>query len=214
VLGNVNILDACVAHRPSRYVFASTLYVYSRAGGFYRCSKQASEAYIEEYSRQHGLEYTVLRYGSLYGPRSDERNGIHRFVNEALRDGRIVYHGTPDALREYIHVRDAAEASVEVLEPRFANQHVILSGTQAIRIQDLFRMIGEIIGSEVKVDYILDSNAGHYETTPYSYHPKVGLKLVPRVHVDLGQGLVMKIEEAHEFEVPPTNVAQVKGEGR
>ena len=49
VLGNVMILEACRRERVRRYVFASSLYVYGKSGGFYRCSKQACEIYIENY---------------------------------------------------------------------------------------------------------------------------------------------------------------------
>ena len=72
----------------NRYIYASTVYVYSRDGGFYRCSKQAAEHYVEEYQRSYGLDYTILRYGSLYGPRSDHRNGLYRIVKNALELGR------------------------------------------------------------------------------------------------------------------------------
>ena len=76
VLGNVQVLEACRKAEVQRYIYASTVYVYSRDGGFYRCSKQAAEQYVEEYQRSYGLDYTILRYGSLYGPRSDSRNGL------------------------------------------------------------------------------------------------------------------------------------------
>ena len=49
ILGNVNVLECIKKFKISKYVFASSIYVYSRFGGFYRCSKQASELYIEEY---------------------------------------------------------------------------------------------------------------------------------------------------------------------
>lgn len=87
VLGNVILLEACRKAGVKRYVFASTLYVYGKSGGFYRCSKQACELYIENYHDMFGLEYTILRYGSLYGPRADRRNAINRFVAEALEKG-------------------------------------------------------------------------------------------------------------------------------
>ena len=63
VLGVANVLDACVKNEIDRFIFASTVYVYSSQGGFYRCSKQASELYIEEYKRVYGLNYTILRFG-------------------------------------------------------------------------------------------------------------------------------------------------------
>jgi len=78
--GTLNVLEACRQHRVGRLAFASTVYVYSRDGGFYRCSKQACESYIEEYGRKYGLDWTILRYGSLYGPRTDESNGVYRLV--------------------------------------------------------------------------------------------------------------------------------------
>mgnify|MGYP001196472705 CR=1 FL=1 len=89
ILGNLNVLEACRISKVKRFVYASTVYVYSREGGFYRCSKQASEAYVEEYQKTYGLDYTIIRYGSLYGPRADNTNGLFRIVDNALKNGKI-----------------------------------------------------------------------------------------------------------------------------
>ena len=43
------VLEACRKAAVKRYVFASSLYVYGKSGGFYRCSKQSCEVYIENY---------------------------------------------------------------------------------------------------------------------------------------------------------------------
>ena len=64
--GNVKVLDSCCKNKVKRYFYASTVYVYSNEGGFYRCSKQASELYIEEYQKVFNLNYTILRFGSFY----------------------------------------------------------------------------------------------------------------------------------------------------
>ena len=122
VLGTVNILEACRLHSVRRFVYASTVYVYSREGGFYRCSKQAAEHYVEEYQRAFDLDFTILRYGSLYGPRADATNGLYRIVRDALARGSISYAGNPESIREYIHVEDAARASVVVLGEEFATR--------------------------------------------------------------------------------------------
>lgn len=198
VLGNVMILEACRKEKVKRYVFASSLYVYGKSGGFYRCSKQACEIYIENYQAMHNLPYTILRYGSLYGPRADKRNAIHRFVHEALTTGCITYYGAATALREYVHVDDASTATLTVLAPEFENQSIIISGNQPMRVGDLFKMIGEMLGKDLVINYQNDPNSGHYQITPYAFMPKVGRKLVPPLTVDLGQGILRVMEEEHK----------------
>ncbi len=205
VVGNVMALEACRRHKVKRYVFASSLYVYGRSGGFYRCSKQACEIYIENYQAMHGLEYTILRYGSLYGPRADNRNAIHRFVHEAMTTGAITYYGAPTALREYVHADDAAQATLEILDPAYVNQNIIVTGNQPMRVGDLFKMIGEILGKDIEIRYQNDPNSGHYQVTPYAFMPKIGRKLVPPLTVDLGQGILRVMEAEHRAEHPELN---------
>lgn len=195
ILGNAMVLDACRNHGIKRYVYASTVYVHSREGGFYRCSKHAAEQFVEEYQRRYGLDFTVLRYGSLYGPRSDQHNGLWRLVKKALETGRVSYEGSPEAMREYIHVEDAARASVVALGEEFRNQHVVLTGQEPMRVMDLLKMLAEILGMPQAVEFIESEQAGHYIRTPYAYQTRLGRKYVPPMHVDLGQGLLELIEE-------------------
>jgi UDP-glucose 4-epimerase len=195
ILGNANVLEACVRNKVKRYIYASTVYVNSREGGFYRCSKQASEQYIEEYGKMYGLEYTILRYGSLYGPRSDEHNGLWRIVKKAVETSKISYQGNSESMRDYIHIEDAARASVAALGEDFCNQHVVLTGQEPMRVLDLLKMLGEILGIKDAVEFTETEYAGHYIRTPYAYQPKLGRKYVPPMHVDLGQGLLQLINE-------------------
>lgn len=197
VMGNVIALEACRRAKVQRYVFASSLYVYGKSGGFYRCSKQSCEIYIENYQAMYNLPYTILRYGSLYGPRADQRNAIERFVHEALTKGVIKYYGAPTALREYVHVDDASTATLAILAPEYENQNIIISGNQPMRVGDLFKMIGEMLGKEIKIEYENDPNSGHYQITPYAFMPKVGRKLIPPLTVDLGQGILRVMEDEH-----------------
>jgi UDP-glucose 4-epimerase len=198
ILGNVLILEACKEAGIKRYIFASTVYVYSRTGGFYRCSKQACESYIENYQRQYDLEYTTLRFGSLYGPRSDKANAIYKFIDQALKDKRISYGGDSESIREYIHVEDAATACLEILKPEYANESVTLTGHQSMRVYDLMHMIKEILGNDVELEFSNDMHIGHYEITPYSYIPKLAKKYAAPLHIDLGQGLVQLIEHQYK----------------
>ncbi|WP_321491588.1 NAD(P)-dependent oxidoreductase [uncultured Desulfobacter sp.] len=197
VLGNAIILDCCVKASVLRYVYASTIYVYSEKGGFYRCSKQACEAYIEEFQRKFGLEFTILRYGTLYGPRSNEKNSIYRYLRQALFEGKIVVATNGIARREYIHVRDAARLSVDILNDKYSNSHVTLTGHQSIYFKDLLNMIKEILNGEVEILEPEEQmpNGNHYEMTPYSYLPKKGYKLASNLFIDLGQGLLEMLDE-------------------
>ena len=195
IIGNLNVMQACHTHRVKRFIYASTVYVHSREGGFYRCSKQASETYVEEYQRVYGLDYTILRYGSLYGPRADNTNGLYRIVKSAIGDGIIKYEGDANAMREYIHVDDAARASIDSLNVEFKNESVVLTGQEPMRVIDMLKMLAEILGlSDKSVKFIKSKYEGHYIRTPYAYQSKLGKKYIPPVHVDLGQGLLELID--------------------
>lgn len=199
VLGNVHCLEAARIAGAKRFIFASTVYVYSESGSFYRASKQASERFIEVYQERYGLDYTILRYGSLYGRRADFRNGIYRLVRQALQEKRISYSGTASAMREYIHATDAAKLSVQILAPEYANRHLVLTGQERMAVKNLMQMIAEMIpGQETEFEFNENPQPGHYVMTPYGFHPKVGHKLVANDYVDLGQGLLDCLADVYE----------------
>ena len=204
ILGTVIALEAAkLSGSISRFIYASSIYVYSDGGSFYRCSKQSAELYIEEYQRLHGMDFTILRFGSVYGPRADGHNSVRRYLEQALADRRIVTSGTGDEIREYIHVRDAARSSVEVLDQEFRNEYVVLTGQHAHRFRDLLAMVQEIVG-DVEVELqppdagdARYGDSGHFYITPYSFRPKVAKKLAANPYHDMGQGLLECLEEIH-----------------
>ena len=198
VLGTLHALEAARKANVDRFLFASTVYVHSRAGGFYRCTKQACESFIEEYERRFGLAFTILRYSSLYGPRADSTNGVHRLLTRAAEGGKVEVVGRPTDTREYVHVEDAARLSVGAAGEEHRNQHLVISGPHPTRLSDLFTMFSEILGHPVEVDYLepaADDLDGHYRVTPYSFSPRVGHKLTSSYHVDMGQGILQMLEE-------------------
>jgi len=198
VLGNMHALEAARIAGVRRFVFASSVYVYSESGSFYRASKQASERFTETYHERYGLDYSILRYGSLYGRRADKRNGIYRMLHEAVAHHSITYKGSGDAMREYIHVEDAARMSVQILAPEFANRHMILTGQERLRIKDVMTMISEILPWPVELHFDEANTVHHYEITPYAFQPRIGRKLVLNEHVDLGQGILDCLREIHK----------------
>jgi UDP-glucose 4-epimerase len=195
ILGNLNALEAARINKIKRFVFASSLYVYSKMGSFYRVSKQASENFVESYFESYGMEYTILRFGSLYGPRSDSRNGLYRIVKNALKTNKITYEGSEKARREYIHVYDAANAGVEILNDDYINQNIVLTGLQKIKVLNILEMLQEILGEKHEINFVKATYEGHYIHTPYTYQPKLGKKYHGKTHIDLGQGLIQLIEE-------------------
>ena len=197
ILGTINLLEAAKKNNVERFVFGSTVYVYSREGGFYRCSKQACENYIEEFHSRFGLNYTILRFGSLYGPRADESNGVYRLLKQFMEGNALEYSGKSSDKRDYIHVFDAAKLSAQILADEYENKHLVLTGNDKLTISELFRTFEEILNKSVKVKYLGDEGKGngHYNITPYAYTPKVGKKLIANEYVDMGQGIIQVIEQ-------------------
>lgn len=197
IVGNSIILEACRKADIKRFIFASSLYVYSKSGSFYRSAKQACELLIENYHEAFGLPYTILRYGSLYGPRSDEKNFIYRIIRQALTERKISRYGDGKELREYIHVMDAARGSVEILSDEFRNQHIVLTGNQQMRVEDLFIMIKEMLNNKIDIEFLPPNENSHYEITPYSFVPKSGRRLTNRTYTDLNQGILEMVHDLY-----------------
>jgi UDP-glucose 4-epimerase len=190
IMGTVNMLEAARMHRVKRFVFSSSIYVYSNEGSFYRTTKQACEHLVHDYHERFALDFTVLRFGSLYGPRADVSNGVNQLLSQALAERRIDHYGTGDEVREYIHVLDAAAMSVDVLAPEFANQYIHLAGRERMTSRDMLHMIREIMGGDIKLNFQASSPQGHYIQTPYNYTPKLGRRLLRTTYIDLGLGLL------------------------
>lgn len=203
VLGNMYILEACKNRKIKRYVFSSSIYIYSDRGSFYRSSKQACELFIENFHEVYGLEYTVLRYGSLYGPRSTESNGIYRILKQALLEGKVTREGDGEEIREYIHVLDAARLSADILKDEYKNRCMIIAGRDQIKVKDLLIMIKEMLKGKVSIEYVPVTHNVHYEITPYVFNPKVAAKISSNEHLDMGQGILNILHEIHEQHILP-----------
>lgn len=198
ILSTAYILDACREYKVNRFIFGSTIYVYSEHGSFYRSTKQASELIIENYHDIYNVNYTILRYGSLYGPRANKFNFINSIIIQALTKQKIIREGNGEELREYIHIKDAARASVEILSGNFINSNIMITGTKSMRIRDLLSMIKEMLDEKIKIEYTNKVLDAHYNITPYSFKPKVAKKYQLNYYHDLGQGILEQIYENYE----------------
>lgn len=194
VMGTVNVLEAAREHAIKRFVFSSSIYVYSDQGSFYRTSKQACEHLLQDYQDRFGLDFTILRFGSLYGPRADSSNAVFRMVSSALKTGKVKYVGNGREVREYIHIRDAALMSADVLADEYRNAILHLTGRERMTTGDMLEMLKEIFNGEVEISLGKESMAGHYIQTPYNYTPRLGRKMTRDTYIDLGLGLLDVIQ--------------------
>ena len=195
IIGTQNVLEVIRKKKIKKFIFSSTIYVYSELGSFYRVSKQSCEKLIEEYNKQFNLEYTILRYGSLYGPRANEFNFIYDMLKQAINNKKIERKGNGEEIREYIHVEDAARLSVVALDEKYKNSHVIISGNQPIKVKDMLNMVKEIFQNEIDINYSNELESFHYSITPYNYRPQIAKKIVLKSYYDLVQCIMDLIYE-------------------
>ena len=141
IAGTSNVLEACVQEKIERFIFSSSVYVYSEFGGVYKSTKQACELLIEDYNEMHGLAYTILQLGSVYGPGAKQINLISRLINEALSLKEIHHYGTGEEIRQHIYVNDVIQAAATSIDKYYKNKKIILLGNERITISDLMDKI-------------------------------------------------------------------------
>jgi UDP-glucose 4-epimerase len=200
VLGTLAVLEAARRVGASRFMLASSVYVYSQGGSVYRTTKQAAEGLVEDLSREWGLRSTILRFGSLYGPHADANNAIARLTRQAVLDGRIDFWGDGTEVREYIHIQDAAALAVDALDPLYTDQSLHITGNERMTTRELLETINEIMGGGLQITLRDEPFTGRYRLTPYAYREGVGRKMVGSTYVDLGVGLLEAIRQARAEE--------------
>ena len=196
VLGTTKCLQAARESGVKRFLFASSVYASGHHGSFYGISKHTGESLCKTYYEEFGLEYTILRYGSLYGSDANHWNAIYNACKEFLLTGKITYLSSPDGIREYIHVLDAARESVRIArDPDFINKIVMITGHQKMKIEELFALIEEIVGKSIEVTYA-SKEKRHYIMTPYSFDRDVPVRINFSHYVDISEGILGCLNKA------------------
>lgn len=162
VLGTVSLLDQCKEHGVEKIVFASSggaLYgdvdlpareeqkPHPRSP--YGLSKWTGEVYVRYYGREFGIDYVILRYGNVYGPRQDphgEAGVVAVFTDRLLRGEPAVINGDGEYVRDYVYVEDAAGANVAALRKTAVNAAFNVGTGIGTTVNHLFAMIAEVSG--------------------------------------------------------------------
>jgi UDP-glucose 4-epimerase len=128
LLGSLALLDAAVAAGTRKLIYVSSAAVYGEPAKLpvtedqplrplspYGLSKMAVEAYLPHYADRHGIDYSILRYANVYGPRQDPHGeaGVVAIFAERMLAGRSCsIFGSGDQARDFIHVADCARANL------------------------------------------------------------------------------------------------------
>ena len=206
VIGTTNCLESAKMRNVDRFLFASTVYTAGNWGSFYRVSKQTGESLCKTYHNEYGLNYTTLRYGSLYGRDANHWNFIYGVCKALLTTGEFTYISSKESVREYIHIFDAARETVRIAQdPEFSNKAVLITGHQRMRIEEFFNMIKEIMGKDIKIHYTPADQHRHYVVTPYSFEADIPVRVNLSTYVDISEGILDCLREIQK-ELKPDDI--------
>ena len=177
IAGTTNILECCVKENIDRFIFSSSVYVYSNYGGVYKSTKQACELLIEDYKSMHGLNYSILQLGSVYGPGAKLTNLISRLIYESIMEGEMKHYGTGKEMRQYIFVKDVVSSAIKLIDGTYKNKKIILIGKESITITDLMNKIIFLLNLSIKKTYELNDYKIHYKSSPFDINTGNAIKL-------------------------------------
>jgi len=197
ILGLINILDAILPldnkTLTPKVIFASSMYANS-AEHPYGITKLAGELMLKWYAKKYNFPYVILRFGTVYGPRAGENNGLRNFVRDTLEKGVIEHYGTGKEVREYIHVKDVARACIDLSTEE--NETFVITGATSIKSGELCSLLQEMLSGDHPIDFRREvKQDGHYEATPYRYKNEAVKKYSPTKAIDFCSGLLELIEE-------------------
>jgi len=196
ILGTLNALTLSKKYNVKKFIQASTIYATSEEGGFYARSKKAAEDYIEEFKKIYGLNYTILRFGSLYGERSDNSNGIRSIIYNAIKKKKLIYKGKKNAARSYIHVEDVAKACVKIIDKKYNNKYTTITGNKYIKINKIFNLLSNYFKiPKKKIKFLNEKYTGHYNIKPTTFKSRIGKDLIIKKQKNFKESLLKLINE-------------------
>ncbi|MDI4646009.1 NAD-dependent epimerase/dehydratase family protein [Cohnella hashimotonis] len=164
VKGTLNMLKASSEAGVRKFVFASTSAVYGNVAkdvvserekaepmSFYGLSKRTAEQYIRIYSHLYGLDYTILRYGNVYGPRQTpkgEGGVVAVFLDRLRRAVPPTVHGDGEQTRDFVYVKDIVAANLAAFA-RGARETLNVGTGRATSVNELLRLLEQCRGAPI-----------------------------------------------------------------
>ncbi|HQI40098.1 MAG: UDP-glucose 4-epimerase [Ignavibacteriales bacterium UTCHB2] len=160
ILGTINLLQNCVKYNVKKFMFASTGgAVYGEQDYYpadeqhntkpkspYGISKLAVEKYLFFYNSEYKLNYTILRYANIYGPRQNpfgEAGVVAIFSTRLLKGEQPIINGDGKQTRDYVFVGDVVKANVITLNDNNSDIYNIGTGIET-DVNQLFNYLNKI----------------------------------------------------------------------
>jgi len=164
-VGTLNLLDLCRLGGVPKFVLASTSSLYGenerpfredqptdRPLSPYAASKKAAEALCYTYHHLYGLDATVLRYFTVYGPAGRPDMSIFRFIRWIAEGEPLVLYGDGSQERDFTFVDDIARGTVLALKP-LGYEIINLGSDRPVSLGQVIALLEEFLGREAKVTY-------------------------------------------------------------
>lgn len=126
----------------------------------YGISKVAIENYLRFFRHTYGMEYLVFRYSNPYGERQNplaKQGVIPVFLNRIRHNESPVIFGDGSAIRDYIYIQDAVDATLACLHRRFPDPVLNVGSGQGVSLTQLVECMAGVTGMPVRPTYVDDS---------------------------------------------------------
>jgi len=166
VTGTLNLLELCWGLGVKKFVLASTssLYGANNPRPFredantdgplspYAASKKAAEALCYTYHYLYGLDITVLRYFTVYGPAGRPDMSVFRFIRWIAEGEPLYLYGNGSQSRDFTYVDDIAEGTIRALKP-MGYEIINLGSDHPVSLRELIARIEELLGRKAQIVY-------------------------------------------------------------
>ncbi len=165
VIGTLNLLELCRERGVRKFVQASTSSLYgagnprpfreeadiSRPLSPYAASKGAAEMLCHSYHSLYGLDVSVLRYFTVYGPAGRPDMSIFRFVQWIAEDRPVIVYGDGRQERDFTFVDDIARGTVAALRP-LGYEVINLGGDHPTPLHAVIKVIESLLGKQARIE--------------------------------------------------------------